>query len=156
MNLWNLRRFLVPLGLALLLAAAFRTAGWPGVAAVGGGVLMWLLLHFTRLVAVVRRTADRPIGHVDSAVQFHARLHQGAPLLQVLALARALGEALTPPEAQPERFRWQDAGGVQVVCTFVHGRLASWQLLRPAAGSGPADPPAPSPGGICPQEGLPP
>ena len=156
MNLCNLRRLAVPLGLALLLAAAFRTAGWPGVAAVGGGVLMWLLLHFTRLVAVVRRTADRPIGQVDSAVQFHARLHQGAPLLQVLALSRALGQPLTPPQVQPERFGWQDAGGVQVVCTFVHGRLACWQLLRPPAAGAPCDPPPQPSGGICPMDSLPP
>ena len=90
MNLCNLRRLAVPLGLALLLAAAFRTAGWPGVAAVGGGVLMWLLLHFTRLVAVVRRTADRPIGQVDSAVQFHARLEVVAGLA-VLANTEVAG-----------------------------------------------------------------
>ena len=69
----NLRRFLVPLGLALLLAFAFRAAGWQGLAAAGGGVLMWLLLHFTRLVAVMRRATDRPVGHTDSAAVLNAR-----------------------------------------------------------------------------------
>lgn len=152
----NLRRFLVPLGLALLLAGAFRAAGWPGVLAVGGGVLMWLLLHFTRLVAVMRRTADRPIGHTDSAVMLNARLRSGTPLLQVLALTRALGEPLTAPDLQPARFRWTDAGGAQVLCTFHNGRLTAWQLLRPppdsgevqAPGRGQGALPAAPPGGI--------
>ena len=151
----NLRRFLVPLGLALLLAGAFRAAGWPGVAAVGGGVLMWLLLHFTRLMAVMRRAADRPVGHIDSAVMLNAKLCSGAPLLQVLALTRALGEPLTPPDVQPERFRWTDAGGSQVTCEFRKGRLAEWQLVRPPENAGARPAPA-GPGGICHTGTLPP
>ena len=131
MNLCNLRRLAVPQGLALLLPAAFRTAGWPGVAAVGGGVLMWLLLHFTRMMAVMRKTAHRPVGYVDSAVMLNVKLRSGVPLLHVLALTRALGEALTPADTQPERFRWTDAGGSHVTCEFRNGRLVEWQLVRP-------------------------
>ncbi len=127
----NLRRFLVPLGLGVLLVGAFRSAGWPGVAAVSGAVLMWLLLHFTRLMAVMRRAADRPVGYVDSAVMLNVKLRSGVPLLHVLALTRALGEALTPPGTQPERFRWTDAGGSHVTCEFRNGRLVEWQLVRP-------------------------
>ena len=127
----NLRRFLVPLGLALLLAFAFRAAGWQGLAATGGGILMWLLLHFTRLVTVLRRATNRPVGHTDSAVVLNARLRSGLPLLQVLALTRALGKALTPPGTQPERFGWTDAGGAKVICEFGSGRLTGWQLVRP-------------------------
>ena len=127
----NPHRILVPLGLVVLVAGAFRSAGWPGVAAVGGAVLMWLLLHFTRLVAVVRKAADRPIGHADSAVMLNASLRSGVSLLHVLALTRALGEALTPPGAQTERFRWTDASGSHVTCEFRNGRLAHWQLVRP-------------------------
>ena len=131
MNSMNLRRFLVPLGLGVLLVGAFRSAGWPGVAAVSGAVLMWLLLHFTRLMAVMRRAADRPVGYVDSAVMLNVKLRSGVPLLHVLALTRALGEALTPPGTQPERFRWTDAGGSHVTCEFRNGRLVEWQLVRP-------------------------
>ncbi len=127
----NLRRILVPLGLVALFVGAFRSAGWPGVAAVGGAVLMWLLLHFTRMVAVVRKTANRPIGFVDSAVMLNAKLRSGVPLLHVLALTRALGEALTPPDTQPEHFRWTDASGSHVTCEFRNGRLVAWQLVRP-------------------------
>ena len=131
MNSMNLRRILVPLGLVALFVRAFRSVGWPGVAAVGGAVLMWLLLHFTRMMAVMRKTAHRPVGYVDSAVMLNVKLRSGVPLLHVLALTRALGEALTPPDTQPERFRWTDAGGSHVTCEFRNGRLVEWQLVRP-------------------------
>lgn len=127
----NLRQILVPLGLVALFVGAFRSAGWPGVAAVGGAVLMWLLLHFTRMMAVMRKTANRPVGFVDSAVMLNAKLRSGVPLLHVLALTRALGEALTPSDTQPERFRWTDASGSHVTCEFRNGRLVEWQLVRP-------------------------
>ena len=61
------KKFLIPLGCAALLVVAHRASGWPAVAAVSGGLLMWLLLHFTRLMTVLKRAAHRPIGHVDSA-----------------------------------------------------------------------------------------
>ena len=131
MNSMNLRRILVPLGLVVLVVGAYRSAGWPGVAAAGGVVLMWLLLHFTRLMAVMRKTADRPVGYVDSAVMLNVKLRSGVPLLHVLALTRALGEALTPADTQPERFRWTDASGSHVTCEFRNGRLVEWQLVRP-------------------------
>lgn len=131
MNSMNLRQILVPLGLVALFVGAFRSAGWPGVAAVGGAVLMWLLLHFTRMMAVMRKTANRPVGFVDSAVMLNAKLRSGVPLLHVLALTRALGEALTPSDTQPERFRWTDASGSHVTCEFRNGRLVEWQLVRP-------------------------
>ena len=56
----NMRNLVVPLGLAVLLYVAFDALGWKGVAAVGGGIVMWLLLHFTRLMTIMRRAAQRP------------------------------------------------------------------------------------------------
>ena len=49
----NLRNILVPLGLIVLVIAAYNSAGWPGVAAVAGGIIMWVLLHFTRLMTIM-------------------------------------------------------------------------------------------------------
>ena len=131
MNFLPLRRLLLPLGAMVLVVVAFRSAGWPGVAAAGGALVMWLLLHFTRLMAVMRKAADRPVGYVDSAVMLNAKLRSSVALLHVLALTRALGEALTPPDAQPERFRWTDASGSHVTCEFRNGRLVEWWLVRP-------------------------
>lgn len=115
----------------LLLLLAWRAWGWPGVAAVSGGLVMWLLLHFTRTMQVLQRAAQRPIGHVDSAVMLNAKLQSGQSLLQVIALTRALGQLQSAQGAQPEVYGWTDPGGSQVVCEFSQGRLAAWRMHRP-------------------------
>ena len=43
----------------------------------------------------------------------------------------AKGELRTTPDAQPERYRWTDAGQSWVECEFQDGRLLRWQLHRP-------------------------
>lgn len=134
----QLKKFLVPLGCAVLLVVAHRASGWPGVAAVGGGLLMWLLLHLTRLMTVLKRAANRPIGHVDSAVMLNAKLKSGVTLMHVIAMTRALGERMSAEGAEPEVYRWTDAGLSCVEAEFAGGRLVRWQLARP-------DPQAPDP-----------
>jgi hypothetical protein len=129
----NWQRILVLVAGVVLVAAAWRAYGWPGVAVVSGGVVMWVLLHFTRLMHVLKQAADRPVGHVGSAVMLNAKLQAGMPLLKVLALTRALGELQSAPDAQPEVFRWGDTSGSHVTCEFVNGRLTTWQMVRPAA-----------------------
>lgn len=130
-----------------LLYLAHRTYGWPGVAAVGGGLTMWLLLHFTRLMAVLKRAANRPIGYVDSAVMLNAKLKPGVTLMHVMAMTRSLGERLSDEGAQPEVYRWRDNGSSTVTANFQHGKLLGWKLERPA----PADAP-PAPAGATPAE----
>lgn len=128
------RRIGVALIAAALLFWGHRQFGWAGVAAVAGGLLMWLLLHFTRLMAVMRRAARRPIGHVDSAVMLNARLSAGLPLVSVVGLAHALGELRTPEGVQPEVYRWTDPGGASVQARFAQGKLLDWGLRRPGDG----------------------
>ncbi|WP_293660276.1 glycerate kinase [Rhodoferax sp. OV413] len=125
-------RVLIPLAALAALVAGYWHYGWPGLALVGGALVMWQLLHFTRMLQVLKRAANRPIGHVDSAVMLHARLRPGAPLLHVVAMTRALGQLESPPETQPERFRWTDTSGSSVLCVFAGGKLQSWDLQRPA------------------------
>ena len=36
--------------------------------------LVWVLLHFTRMMTILKRAANRPIGYVDSAVMLNAKL----------------------------------------------------------------------------------
>lgn len=145
-------KIFVPVAGVVLVAAAFRAYGWAGVAVVTGGIVMWVLLHYTRLVNVLRRAADRPIGFVGSAVMLNAKLKPGMTLLHVIAMTKALGELQSPKDAQPEVFRWTDAGESHVTCTFTNGRLTQWALHRPsvadeppasAPAAPPADPPAP-------------
>ncbi len=145
----NVQRILIPVAGAALVAFAWRAYGWAGVAMVVGGMVMWLLLHFTRLTQVLRRAADQPIGHVPSAVMLNARLKPGLTLLHVIGLARALGEQLSPKDAQPEVFRWSDNGASHVTCEFRGGKLASWSLHRPSAdAAGTADPAGKMPGSL--------
>ena len=126
-----------------LLYLAHRTYGWPGVAAVGGGLTMWLLLHFTRLMTVLKRAAHRPIGHVDSAVMLNAKLKPGVTLMHVIAMTRALGERLSEEGADPELYRWTDNGQSTVEAEFQHGKLVRWQLARPDPEASAQDSPAP-------------
>ena len=128
----NLRNILVPLGLIVLVIAAHRSAGWPGVAAVVGGIIMWVLLHFTRLMSVMKKAANRPIGYVGSAVMLNAKLKAGVNLMHVMAMTRALGEQLSAEGQEPEVYRWTDGTQSHVTCEFVNGRLARWELVRPA------------------------
>ena len=63
----RLRKFIVPLGIAVLFVLAWQSMRWPGVLAVGGGVVMWLLLHITQVMRVMQRAAQQPVGTVASA-----------------------------------------------------------------------------------------
>ncbi|MDM0090668.1 MULTISPECIES: glycerate kinase [unclassified Variovorax] len=129
----NSQKILVPLtGLAALVLAFYRY-GWAGVAVVTGGIVMFLLLHFTRTMTVLKRASDRPIGYVASAVMLNAKLKPGVTLLHVVAMTRSLGELKTPKEQQPETYRWTDGGLSYVEGIFLNGKLQSWALTRPPA-----------------------
>ena len=127
----NFARILVPVAGLVLLGVAYRSYGWAGVALVGGAIVMFLLMHFNRAMQVLKRAADRPIGTVASAVMLNAKLKPRVNLLHVVAMTRALGEQRSPEGAQPELFRWTDAGGSWVDATFMGGKLTEWTLVRP-------------------------
>ena len=129
----NARNILIPVGLIVLVVVAYRSAGWSGVAAVSGGLVMWALLHVTRLMHVMKKAADRPIGYVGSAVMLNARLKPGQNLMEVVAMTQSLGQPLSETDAQPEVFRWTDGTQSHVTCEFLQGRLAKWTLQRPPA-----------------------
>jgi hypothetical protein len=116
---------------AALIAVGYQKYGLPGVAVVVGGIVFWMLLHFTRMMTVLKRAANTPMGHVASAVMLNAKLKKGVNLLHVMALTRSIGLLQTEKEVQPEIYRWQDSGGSHVTCTFVDGKLQSWELYRP-------------------------
>ena len=128
----NFSKFLIPLGVVVFVAGAWHQYKWPGVAVSTGAVVMWILLHFTRMVTVMSRAANRPVGHVGSAVMFNAKLKKGVNLLHVFAMTKSLGERLSEENAQPEIFKWTDTGDSFVVCTFKDGKLTSWEMSRPA------------------------
>ena len=139
----NFQRILVPILGVVLIAAAWRGYGWGGVALVAGGIVMWVLLHFNRLMMALRRAANRPIGYVDSAVMLNAKLQPGVNLLHVVSLTRSLGQLLSVKDEQPEIYRWTDAGQSHVTCEFHGGRLVKWALVRPVEGAAGEASPAP-------------
>ncbi len=129
----NFQKIAIPILGVAVIAVAYRAWGWPGVALAAGGIVMWMLLHFTRMMKVLQRAADRPIGYCDSAVMLNAKLKPGMTLLHVVAMTRALGEQLSEKDVQPEVYRWSDAGASHVTCTFQGGKLQGWELVRPPA-----------------------
>ena len=129
----NLRNILVPLGAVALVGFGFTAYGWAGVAAVVGGLVMWALLHFTRLMNVMKKAANRPMGYVGSAVMLNARLKPGVNLMHVMAMTQSLGERLSAENVQPEVYRWTDGTRSHVTCEFANGRLQKWTLERPQA-----------------------
>ena len=120
----------------ILVATAFVMAytyyKWSGVAIVASGLVTWALLHFSRMMQILKRAANRPIGYVDSAVMLNAKLQKGKTLMHVIAMTKALGELLSVKDVQPEVFRWTDGTQSHVTATFVGGKLQSWELFRPA------------------------
>jgi hypothetical protein len=127
------QKIATPLFAVALVALAYRSYAWPGVAAALGAVVMWVLLHFTRMLQVMQRAAKRPKGYVDSAVMLNAKLHAGMTLLHVVALTRALGTSATAFGEQSDVFCWSDASGSTVRCEFLGGKLKKWALVRPSA-----------------------
>ncbi len=125
------QKFLAPIGAAALLIVAYNSFGFAGIALAAGALVMYALLNFNRMMQVFRRAAERPVGFVDSAVMLNAKLKAGFNLLHVIAMTRALGAQQSPPDTQPEIYRWMDAGGSHVTCEFAEGKLTTWVLWRP-------------------------
>ena len=130
----NFQKVVVPILGVVLVAAAYRLWGWAGVGLAATGIVMWMLLHFTRMMKVLQRASGRPIGYCDSAVMLNAKLRPGVNLLHVVAMTRALGELVSPKEEQPEIYRWTDPGQSSVDCEFANGKLRKWELTRPPQG----------------------
>lgn len=127
----NLQKIVVPVLGVVVVVVAYRSYGWAGVAMAASGLVMWALLHFTRLMKVMQRASDRPIGYCDSAVMLNAKLRPKVNLLHVVALTKSLGEPLSAKDEQPEVFRWTDGSASSVTCEFRDGKLVKWELVRP-------------------------
>lgn len=127
------QKIAIPLAIAAATWLAWQKLGWPGLALVFSALVLWGLLHVNRMMQVFKRTTNRPVGHVDSAVMLNAKLRPGVSLLHILALTRALGERLSAVDAQPDQpeiYRWTDGGGSTVTCTMQDGRLEAFVLWR--------------------------
>jgi hypothetical protein len=129
----NFQKIAMPILGVVLVVAAYRAYAWAGVALVVSGVIMWMLLHFTRAMKVLQRASARPVGYCDSAVMLNVKLRPGVSLLHVVAMTRSLGDLVSEKEAQPEVYRWTDGGASHVTGEFADGKLVKWALFRPEA-----------------------
>jgi hypothetical protein len=127
----NFQKIVLPILGVVVVVVAWRAYGWPGVAMAASGIVMWMLLHFTRMMKVLQRASNRPVGYCDSAVMLNAKLRPGVNLLHVMAMTRALGEQVSPKDQQPEVYRWTDGTNSHVTCEFRQGKLVKWELFRP-------------------------
>ena len=144
-------RYIYPAFALALLVFAYQSYAWMGVAFLVSGAVMWALLHYSRMLQVFKKAANRPIGYVGSAVMLNAKLRTGLSLLHVIALTKSLGElqatkadgevetasgnvSLTKGEKKAvvtEIFVWRDGSESSVRCTFHNGKLSAFELIRP-------------------------
>jgi hypothetical protein len=134
----NFQKIFLPVVGAAMVAMAWNAWGWQGAALAGGALVMFLLLHFNRMMHVLKQAADRPKGYVGSAVMLNAKLKPGVNLLHVMAMTQSVGELISAEGQQPEVFRWTDGTLSHVTCEFKNGKLAKWDLYRPPELSDPA------------------
>jgi hypothetical protein len=123
---------------AVFAFAAWRGYGWPGLAFAVSATVFWLLLTFNRAVRVMRNAGAAPVGHVASAVMFHAGLAHGMTMLQIVSKTKSLGRKIAGSE---DDWRWSDDSGASVVLHFERGRLERWGIERapePEVGTDPA------------------
>jgi uncharacterized protein (DUF58 family) len=113
----------------LAIAASYQSFGLKGVAFGVTLIVFWLVLQLNRSIRVMKNATDQPIGHIGSAVMFNAKLKPGLSLLQVVAMTKSLGKKVAD---EPESFAWTDETQSTVTIVLVKGRVASWNLTRPA------------------------
>lgn len=145
----RLRPILFP-ALALAIAyAAWQAYGWKGLILAALMISFWLLLHFTKLMRLLHAAAKQPMGHVRNARVLHGQLKKGMPLVEVVRRTLSLGVRHTEPEHDPEVLEWGDEKGDAVICTFLQGRLQSFELrlMEPTQASSPSDTAEPIPPG---------
>ena len=113
---------------AALAVASFEAYGWPGLALAVSAIVFWLLLQFNRAVRVMKNAADSPLGEIENAVMFHAKLERGLTMLQIVTRTKSLGKKI---DGSDDDWAWRDPGANRVCLHFERGRLRSWQLERP-------------------------
>ena len=133
---YRLRTWLFPAMAAALAYAAWRSYSWPGLILALLMLSFWLLLHFTKLMRLLRTVANRPLGRVRDVGAMAKRLKPGMPLVDVMRLTLSIGALRSAPDTDSELRTWSDDAGRTAICHFEQGRLVSFRVE-------PSTPPAP-------------
>jgi hypothetical protein len=139
------QKIFIPLASLALIAASFYYYRWQGLAISTGVLVMWMLMHFNRMLQVLKRAANLPIGYVGSAVMLNAKLQSGFTLLHVVAMTKSLGDLQSPKDTQPEIYRWTDGSQSSLTAEFMDGKLKKWTLQRPVQAEETANEPMATP-----------
>ena len=107
---------------------SWQVYAWPGLAMAVSAIVFWLLLQFNRALRVMKNAAASPLAEIANAVMFHAGLHAGMTMLQIVGKTKSIGRKV---EGGGDDWRWNDPGGSSVRLHFERGRLKSWQIERP-------------------------
>jgi len=120
----RLRALLFPALALTLCVAAWRSYGAQGLLLAVLMLSFWVLLHFTKLMRLLRAAASRPIGAVAEVPTLQSQLRLGMALHDVIRRTACLGERLNEPVgADVESFCWSDEKGRRLLLRFEAGRL---------------------------------
>ncbi len=113
---------------AVLAFVSWKVYAWPGLAMAVSAIVFWLLLQFNRALRTMKNAAGSPLAKVPNAVMFHAGLHPGMTMLQIVGETKSIGRKV---EGSDDDWRWNDPAGSSVRLHFEGGKLKSWQIERP-------------------------
>lgn len=119
-----LRSLLLPALVLALCYVGWRTYGWPGLLLALLMSCFWVLLHFTKLLRLLRAAAGRPVGAVADVRALQGRVRPGMPMHEVIRQAACLGKRDDSSLSDTtETFVWHDIQGRTLHLRFHHGRL---------------------------------
>ena len=124
----RLRPWLFPTLVLALCYAAWRSYGWQGLVLAMLMSSFWVLLHFTKLMRLLRAAAARPKGAVADIPALQRHLRTGMPLHDVVRRTACLGERPADATAD-EVFDWHDEQGRVLRLHFQAGRLQRFERL---------------------------
>lgn len=134
------RSLLFPALALALCFAAWRSYGWQGLMLAALMISFWVLLHFTKLMRLLRAAAARPMGDVADVRRLQSRLSLGMPMHNVVRHAGCLGVRLPDGPDGSEHFAWEDPEGRALHLQFMGGRLTA--ITHQDATTPPEAPPA--------------
>jgi len=114
-----------------LIYAAWLSYGGQGVLLAAVMLSFWVLLHFTKIMRLLRAAAKQPLGYCRDCRALGSKLSAGMPLYKVVQHSHSLGYRQDSDDPTIDRFVWEDPQGWRIDVALQHGRLTEWTLHAP-------------------------